>query len=102
MYFNELMHIATSTHLDISADSMHQYVASTTALKTMMCMLLDELDRGAKLVCPDATEERFHFQRDVTIRYIETIMDYQAWHQFATVDHREDVKELVFPHLSKS
>ena len=38
-YFDKLMHIATSANLSISADIMHKYVASPTALKKMMCML---------------------------------------------------------------
>ena len=29
-------------------------------------------------------------------------MDYQSWHQFATVDHREDVEELDFAWFSES
>lgn len=50
MYFNELMRIATSADLAISIDIMHQYVTGLTALKTMMHMLSDGLDWGAKLV----------------------------------------------------
>lgn len=96
------MHIATSIDLSISADTMHQCVAVLAALKTMMCMLLDELDRGAKSMYPDATKARVCFHKDVTIEYMDTIIDYQAWHQFTTVDHHEDVEELVFPQLSKS
>ena len=46
-YFDELMHISTSPDLPISANIMHKYVVGLTALKTMMCMLSDELDRGA-------------------------------------------------------
>ena len=61
MYFDELMHISTSTHLEISTDTMYQYVTGLATLKTMMRMLLDELDRGAKLVYPDATKARFLF-----------------------------------------
>ena len=68
----------------------------------MMCMLSDELDRGAKLVYMDAMDARVHFQKYVTIEYMETIADYQAWNQFSTIDHHEDVQELVFPQLSKS
>jgi len=60
-------------------------------------MLSDELEKGVKLVYPDATEARVRFQRDVTIEYTNTIVDYQAWHQFTTINHREDVEELVFP-----
>lgn len=97
MYFDELMCLATNTHLEISADTMHQYVVGPIALKTMMHMLSDELDRGAKSVYPNATEERVHFQQDVTIKHTDTITDYQTWHQFATIDHCKDVEDLVFP-----
>lgn len=45
-YFDELMHITTSLDLPISADTMHKYVVGPVAWKTMMHMLLDELDRG--------------------------------------------------------
>ena len=79
MYFDELMHISTNTHLEISAYTMRQYVAGLTTHKTMMHMLLDELDRGAKLVYLDATKTRVHFQQDVTIEHVDTITNYQAW-----------------------
>jgi len=55
------MHIDTSENLVISAGTMHQYVVGPAALKTMMCMLSDELDRGARAVYPDAIEARVHF-----------------------------------------
>ena len=96
-YFDELMRIATSLDVVISEDTMQKYVAGATALKTMMCMLSDELDIGARAMYPDAMEGRVCFQKDVTLEYKETITDYQAWHKFATVDHHEDVEELVFP-----
>jgi len=48
------------------------------ALKTMMHMLSDEFDKGAKPVYLDATKARIHFQKDVTIVYMDTIVDYQA------------------------
>ena len=67
----------------------------------MMHMLSNDLDKGAKLVYQDATEARVCFQQDVTIEHVETITDDQYWHQFATIDHCEDVKELVFPQLSE-
>ena len=51
---------------------------------------------------PDAMEARVHFQKDVTLEYTDTIVDYQAWHQFATVDHHEDVEELVCPQFFES
>jgi len=81
---------------------MHQYVSGLAELKTMMHMLSDELDKGAKLVYTYEMKARVHFQKDVTIDYMNTIIDYLAWHRLATVDHCEDVKELAFPQLSKS
>jgi len=101
MYFDALMHVATSADLEISTDTMHQYVVGSAALKTMMHMLADELERGTRSMYPDVTEARVRFQQDVTIKHANTITDYQAWHQFATVNHHEDVEELVFPQLSK-
>lgn len=60
-YFDELMHIATNVDIVISADTMHQYVGGSAALKTMMHMLSDELDRGARAVDLDTIEARVHF-----------------------------------------
>jgi len=74
------MCIATSVNLVISADTMHHYFASLatlkTTLKTIMHMLSDKLDRGTREVYPDAMEARVHFQKDVTIEYTDTIVDY--------------------------
>ena len=92
-YFDELMCRATSPNLLISVETMHKYVAGLAALKRMMHMLLDKLDRGARAVYLDAMEARFRFQKDVTLDYTDT---------FDTVDHREDVEELDFPGLSES
>ena len=75
-YFDELMCIATSANLAISADTMHQCVIVLAAFKTMMCMLLDKLDRGARAMYPDATEARVRFQKDVTVEFMDTIVDY--------------------------
>lgn len=75
MYFDELMHVATSADLEISTDTMHQYVVGIAALNTMMHMLLDKLDRGVKLVYLDATKERVCFQKDVTKEYMDTITE---------------------------
>lgn len=102
MYFDELMRVATNTDSEISAHSMHQYVIAPVALKTLMCMLADKLDRGARSMYMDATEARVLFQQDVTIEHADTITDYQASHQFANIDHREDVKDLVFLQLYES
>ncbi len=78
MYFNNLMRMVTNIHLEINKNTMHQYVAGPTTLKMMMCMLSDELDRGAISVYLDATEAGAHFQYDVTIECVETIMTDQA------------------------
>ncbi len=101
MYFDELMHAATNTNLEISVDTMHPYVAGLAALKNMMHMLSDELERGAKLEYPDAMKARVWFKKDVTIEHADTIIDYQAWNQFTIVVDHEDVKVLVLPQLSE-
>ena len=56
------MRIAANADLAISADTMHQYVTGPTALKTMMRMLLDELDKGAISVHSYATEASVSFR----------------------------------------
>ena len=91
MYFDELIRITTSIGLE---DTMHQHVVGPTTFKTMMHMLSGELDKRTKPMYPDATEARVCFQQDVTIECTD-IRDYQAWHRFVTVDHREDVEELA-------
>jgi len=96
------MHIATNLDLTISVDTMHKYVAGLATLKTMMCMLSEELDIGARAVYPDAMEARVKFYKDVTLEYMDTIADYRSWHSCTTIDHHEDVEELDFPLLSKS
>ena len=62
----------------------------------MMCMLSDELDKGARVVYVDAIEARVRFQIYVTVEHKDTIKDYQYWHHYATVDQHEDVEELYF------
>lgn len=66
--------------MSIFVEIMHKYVAGPTTLKTKMCMLSDELDRGAQAVYLDAMEARARFQKDVTLQYMDTIMDFRAWH----------------------
>jgi len=61
MYFDKLMRIATITCLEISADTMHQHVVGSAALKKTMCMLADELDGGATPMHHNATETRVCF-----------------------------------------
>jgi len=96
MYFDNLMHMVTSMHLEIDTDTMDQYVASPTTLKTMMCMLSNELEKGAISVYPNATKARVFFQRDVTIECIDTIMNDQSLHQFATIDHQRMSKRWSY------
>jgi len=79
-YFDVSIRIATSTDLATSANTMHQYVVGLATLKTMMHILLDDFNRRAKPVYPDATEARVCFQKDVTTKYIDIIADYRAWH----------------------
>jgi len=55
------MCIATNPDLPISVDIMHKYFFGLNALKTMMGMLSDELERGARAVYLDAMEERVKF-----------------------------------------
>ena len=80
MYFDKLMRMVTNTHLEISADTMHQYVCGPTTLKTMMHMLSNELDIGAISVYQNAMEARVRFQQDVTVELTDAIIDDQAWH----------------------
>ena len=61
LYFDELMCTATSPNLPISADIMHKYVVGPVTLKKMMCMLLDELEKGAQAVYPDAMAAMVRF-----------------------------------------
>ena len=80
------MRIATSLDLPISADIMHKYVVCLAALKVMMHMLTNELDRGARVVYPDAMEARVRLQKAVTLEHTDTSADYKSWHQYVTVD----------------
>ena len=86
------MHTATNPDLPISADIMRKYVSGLATLRTMMHVLSDKLDRGARVVYPDAMEARFKFQMHVSSEHIDTIKDYHSWHQYVTVDQHEDVK----------
>lgn len=70
MYFDKLMWMVTNTHLEITTEIMHQYVAGLDTLKTLMCMLSKELDRGAISVFSDTKEARVRFQWDVTIERV--------------------------------
>jgi len=80
----------------MSVDIMHKYVPGPTRLRTMMHILLDELDIGAQAMYLDVMEARFRFQTDVTVEHRDTIKDYQSWHQYVTIDQREDVEQLDF------
>ena len=101
-YFDKFMRISTSLDLVINVDTMHKYVVGPTTLKKMMRMLLHELDKGAQAVYPDAMEARVPFQKYVTLKYTDIIVDYRSWHHFTTVNHHENVEELVFQQLSES
>jgi len=61
MCFDKLMCMVTSTHLEISTNTMNQYVAGPTGLKMMMHMLTDELDTKVISLCSDATKVRARF-----------------------------------------
>ena len=65
-------------------------------------MLQDELDRGSRSAYMEAMEARVCFQKYIIKLYMDTITDYQAWHQFITEDHIEDIDELIFPQPSES
>ena len=80
LYFDELMCITTSPYLVISANTMHQYVAGLAALKEMMHMLSDELDRGAQAVYPDTMEATVRFWKDVTIDYMDCWVVLYSFH----------------------
>lgn len=86
------MRIATSPNFPISADIMHKYVFGPATLKTMMHMLSNELDRGARAVYPDAMEAKVRFQTNVTVEHTDTIKDYISWHQYVTIDQHEDAE----------
>ena len=60
-YFDELMCIATSPDFPINSKIMQKYVVGLATLKTMMCMLYDDLDRGAQIVYPNDMEARVRF-----------------------------------------
>jgi len=96
LYFDDFMCIATNLNFLISANIMRKYVSGPTTLKTMMHMLLDELDRGAWAVYLDAMEAGFKFHMDVTSKHTDTIKDYQSWHQYVITYKHEDVEQLDF------
>ena len=95
-YFDKLTRVATSPDLPISVDIMCKYVGGPATLRTMMHILLDELDRGSQAVYLDAMEARFRFQTDVMAEHTDTIRDYQSWRQYVNVDQHEDVEQLDF------
>jgi len=75
---------------------MHKYLFGLDALKTMMHMFLDKLDRGARAVDRDAMETRVKFEADVTTEHTNAIKDYQSCHQYVIVDQHENDEELDF------
>jgi len=80
MYFDKLICMVTIKHSEISTNTMHQYVARPTSLKTMMHIISDELDRRTIVVDPDATEARHHYEQDVNIKLTNTITENQTSH----------------------
>lgn len=48
MYFDKWMWMTTSTHSNISMETMHQSVASSATPKKTIHMLVEELDEGAE------------------------------------------------------
>ena len=90
------MCIATSLEIVISVDIMQKYVAGLATMMTMMCMILDELDRWAWAMYIDSIEERFRFQTDGTAEHKDTIKDYRICHQYVSVNQHEDVEEFDF------
>lgn len=96
MYFDEVMRTATSPDFPITTEIMCKDVVGPATLNTMMHMLLDELNRGAQELYPDAMEARFRFQNNVTAEHTDIIKDYQSWHQYDTIDQHEDVEQLDF------
>jgi len=63
MYVDKLMCMVTNTHFEVSTDTMHQYVDGPTALKMMMRMLSNELDRGTISMYLDAMGASVDFSR---------------------------------------
>lgn len=102
VYLDQLMLTTTNIDLLVNIDNMQTYIVNLALLKTKMCMLQDEFNQGSKLVYLEEMEARVHFQKDFIKEYIDTIMHYQAWHQFITEDHRDKDDEMVFPQSSKS
>lgn len=66
-YFDKLMRIATNPDFPISVDIMRNYVVGPAKFKTVMHIILDELDRGAQAVYLDAMEARLRQDMDVTV-----------------------------------
>jgi len=63
MYFDKLMHMAMSTCLESSIDTMHQNIVDLVIPRTTMHMLVDELGREAISVHPDAMKVRVCFSK---------------------------------------
>lgn len=95
-YFDQLMLTTTNT------DNMHMYIINLALPRTKLCMLQDELDKGSKSVYPKAMEARVCFLKYIIKEYEDTIVHYQAWYQFITEYHREEVDETICPQPSNS
>jgi len=57
---------------------------------------------GSKTIFPDAMEARVRFQKDTIKQFGDTIMQYQAWHQYVIEKHQVEVAKLVFPQALES
>jgi len=77
-YIKQLMCIATSDELQISIKNMKRYIIVPTTLKTVFCILQDELDRGFRTIYLESMEARVCFDKDVIKQYKNTIEKYQA------------------------
>lgn len=94
--------MTTSADLQVNANNMQMYIVNLALLRTKLHMLQDKLDQGYISVYSEAMEARVCFQEDIIKEYADTIAYYQAWHQFVTKDHKEDVDEMLFPQSSES
>ena len=55
---------------------MQKYISGPTTLKTMLCMLQDELDRGFRTIYVEAMEVRVFLDKHITKKYGDTIAQY--------------------------
>lgn len=60
------MREATSDDLQLSTKNMQKYIGGPATLRTMLCMLQDELEKGSRNIYLEAMEARVHFQKYIT------------------------------------